>query len=264
MKALLTQIVDIAQKAGEAILEVYHSNTHFDITLKEDNTPVTTADLAAHEVITRELQALTPSYPVLSEESASIPYEERQQWQQYWLVDPLDGTREFIHRTDDFTVNIALITEQKSVLGVVYSPVRAIAYAAATGVGAFKIDETGAWQSIHTRTKPSKMKVVVSRFHNSDRLAQRLAKLGEYDVQTMGSALKPCVIADGEADLYIRLGPTSEWDTAASQCILELAGGALFDLSGQSLCYNSKDSLLNPAFISVGDPKFNWLDYLQF
>lgn len=263
MKELINQVLAIAKEAGAVILEIYRDIAEIDVTLKEDNTPLTQADLAANELISARLGALRPLYPVLSEESPPIDFPIRQTWSHYWLVDPLDGTREFIHRTDDFTVNIALVVEQKPVLGVVHAPAHRVSYVAAKGVGVFKITEDGLWHAIQARAKPDKPTIVVSRFHNSTRLSHHLQKLDEFIVTPVGSALKPCLIAEGVADLYIRLGPTSEWDTAASQCILELAGGRMFDLSGRSLCYNTKESLLNPAFISVGDTSVDWLDYLQ-
>lgn len=219
--------------------------------------------MEADRLIQARLGALAPHYPILSEESALTDFSVRQTWSHYWLVDPLDGTREFIHHTDDFTVNIALIDHQKPILGVVHAPAHGVSYVGAKGVGAFKITADGEWHSIHVREKPEKPTVVLSRFHNTKLLSDYLQPLGEAIIKPVGSALKPCLIAEGIADLYLRLGPTSEWDTAASQCILELAGGRLFDLSGQILCYNTKASLLNPAFISVGDTKIDWLEYLK-
>ena len=264
MKTLLTEVLHIAKSAGEEILSLYHALEEIVVTVKEDDTPLTKADLAADHIITTQLKALSPRYPVLSEETVPTDFSERQTWSQYWLVDPLDGTREFIHRTNDFTVNIALVAQQKPILGVVHAPVHGVSYIAAHGVGVFKVLATGLWQPIRVRSKPDKPTVVVSRFHNSGGpLAQHLQKMGECTIRPVGSALKPCLIAEGVADLYIRFGPTSEWDTAASQCILELAGGSMCDLSGQALCYNTKDSLLNPAFISVGDTSIDWLNYLQ-
>lgn len=264
MKALLTEVLTIAKRAGEEILAYYRGQEEITVTLKEDDTPLTKADLAADHIITMQLSALSQRYPILSEESLITDFAERQRWSQYWLVDPLDGTREFIHRTDDFTVNIALIAGQKPILGVVHAPAHDVSYVAAHDVGVFKVSAEGVWQPIQVRPKPNKPTVVVSRFHNSGgTLAQHLQKMGEYIVTPVGSALKPCLIAEGVADLYVRFGPTSEWDTAASQCILELAGGRMFDLSGQTLCYNTKDSLLNPAFISIGDTNIDWLNYLQ-
>jgi 3'(2'), 5'-bisphosphate nucleotidase len=264
VKALLTEVLTIAKRAGEAILAIYRSQEKIVVTVKEDDTPLTQADLAADQLITTQLKALSQHYPILSEESIVTDFAERQTWSHYWLVDPLDGTREFLHRTDDFTVNIALIVEQKPVLGVVHAPAHGISYVAAHGVGVFKITAAGVWEPIHVRPKPDKPTVVVSRFHNSGgTVAQHLQHMGECIIRPVGSALKPCLIAEGLADLYLRFGPTSEWDTAASQCILELAGGRMFDLSGQALCYNTKDSLLNPAFMSVGDTSIDWLNYLQ-
>lgn len=264
MKTLLTQVLAIAEQAGEAILAVYHGEEEIVVTLKDDETPLTKADLAADRIITDRLSRLSPQYPVLSEESAIIDFETRQTWSKYWLVDPLDGTREFIHRTDDFTVNIALVSDHNAILGVVHAPAHGVSYVAACDVGVFKVTQDGVWEPIQVRPKPMKPIVVVSRFHNTaGTLAQHLEKMGECTIKPLGSALKPCLIAEGVADLYIRFGLTSEWDTAASQCILELAGGRMFDLSGKALAYNTKGSLLNPAFVSAGDTSIDWINYLQ-
>ncbi len=260
---LIEQVLDIAQEAGEAILAIYNGSESLQITLKEDQTPLTVADLAADQLISARLTELYPDIPILSEESQALPFSERQSWRRYWLVDPLDGTREFIHRTGDFTVNIALIVDHIPVLGVVYAPFHGISYYAEQGQPAFKCDAKGLIKAIQVRPLARIPTVMVSRFHNSERLAQRLEDFGKVEVIAMGSALKPCVIAEGQADLYIRLGPTSEWDTAASQCILTAAGGGLFDLSGKTLCYNTKDILLNPAFIAAGDLSIHWLDRLR-
>lgn len=265
MKTLLTEVLAIARRAGVEILSLYYSSEELEVTVKEDDTPLTQADLAADHIITEQLSALSQRYPVLSEESVQTDFNERKTWSHYWLVDPLDGTREFIHRTNDFTVNIALVVEQKPILGVVHAPAHGVSYVGAHGVGVFKVSAESLWQPIQVRAKPDKPTVVVSRFHNSGgTLAQHLRHMGDCTITPVGSALKPCLIAEGVADLYIRLGPTSEWDTAASQCILELAGGRMSDLSGQVLCYNTKASLLNPAFICVGDTSIDWLNYLQF
>ncbi len=259
MKELLKDIEALAIKAGEAILEIYESGD-FDVNHKADDSPLTKADLASHNVIVAGLAALTPEIPILSEESASIPFEERQTWDKYWLVDPLDGTKEFIKKNGEFTVNIALIEQGKSILSVVYVPVSAVNYSAAVGVGVFKKAD-GKRSSImvkkNSRFKPT---VVGSRSHMSDEVKDYLSRLGQHELVSMGSSLKFCLVAEGQADLYPRLGLTSEWDTAAAQCIVEQAGGQVVTMDGKPLIYNTKDSLLNPHFMVYGDKSRHWVD----
>ncbi len=259
MNELLNDVETLAVKAGEAILEVYKSDD-FEVDHKADDSPLTKADLAAHKVIVAGLQTLSPDVPVLSEESADIPFDERKTWNKYWLVDPLDGTKEFIKRNGEFTVNIALIENGKSVLSVVYVPVTEVSYSAAAGVGVFKRKE-GKKSSIgvmkNSRFKPT---VVGSRSHMSDEVKNYLERLGQHELVSMGSSLKFCLVAEGKADLYPRLGLTSEWDTAAAQCIVEQAGGQVVTLDGKPLVYNTKDSLLNPHFMVFGDKSRDWVN----
>lgn len=259
---LLPEIVAIARDAGKAILEVYDGE--FDVETKGDGSPLTTADRRAHELIEARLKALTPELPVLSEESAEIPVEQRQQWRRYWLVDPLDGTKEFIKRNGEFTVNIALIEEGRPVLGVVYTPVKDITHSAARGVGACRQEGDGA--PVPIRVRPLDLEavaMVASRSHAGDALKdfqRRLAEQAEkIETVGMGSSLKICLVAEGKADIYPRLGPTSEWDTAAAQCVLETAGGTMTDIDGRPLIYN-KESLLNPWFLAIADSRFPWAE----
>ncbi|HHH49308.1 MAG TPA: 3'(2'),5'-bisphosphate nucleotidase [Gammaproteobacteria bacterium] len=258
---LLNDIIDLAADAGERILEVYQ--TDFDITQKEDDSPLTAADMAAHNAIVAGLSILTPELPILSEESAKIPFEERKQWQTYWLVDPLDGTREFIKRNGEFTVNIALIDRHESILGVIYAPVSGLTYYAARGHGAYKRIKDGEATRIHTRKKePGRTTVAGSRSHRGDSLKAFLAHIGEHDIVSMGSSLKSGLVAEGKADIYPRLGPTSEWDTAAAHCIVDEAGGRITKTDLSPLRYNTKESLLNPEFLAVGDPDYDWVRFL--
>ncbi len=258
---LLPQIIELATDAGERILKVYE--TDFDVTHKSDESPLTAADMAAHNAILAGLAILTPDLPVLSEESVNIPFEERKKWSTYWLVDPLDGTREFVKRNGEFTVNIALIHEHEPILGVIYTPVSGLTYYAARGHGAWKRIGDGPAERIHTRKKtPGRTVVAGSRSHRGDSLNAFLKNLGEYDIISMGSSLKSCLVAEGKADIYPRLGPTSEWDTGAAQCIVEEAGGRVIQLDGTPLRYNTKDSLLNPHFLVVGDPDYDWTRFL--
>ncbi len=257
----MNDIMALSREAGECILEVY--DTDFDVTHKSDNTPLTAADIAAHNSILEALGKLTPDVPVLSEESTGIPFEERAGWDRYWLVDPLDGTREFVKRNGEFTVNIALIDRHESVLGVVYAPVTGITYYASRGNGAFKRMPDGETVSLQTRRKtPGKTIVAGSRSRHGHSLEVFLEKIGAYEIISLGSSLKSCLVAEGGADIYPRLGPTSEWDTAAAQCIVEEAGGRITTTDMQSLRYNTKDSLLNPHFLVFGDVTFDWSVFL--
>jgi len=254
----LEQLVDISQRAGIAILQWYNGN--MGITHKADNSPLTKADLASHELITAELTSLWPDIPVLSEESADIPWPTRQSWQQYWLVDPLDGTKEFINRNGEFTVNIALIRDHQPVLGIVYVPVTGICYFAAHDYGAWRQDNDNGATAIEVRQPAAEPAAIVgSRSHANPELAHQLNKLGPHELISMGSSLKFCRVAEGRADFYPRLGPTSEWDTAAAQAVVEAAGGQVVKIDGNPLDYNTKESYLNPNFFVFGDPAIEWL-----
>jgi 3'(2'), 5'-bisphosphate nucleotidase len=258
----LEAVIEIAAEAGRKIMQVYA--TDFAVTHKDDLTPLTHADLAAHQTICEGLRRLTPDLPMLSEESAHIPFSERAAWRQYWLIDPLDGTREFIKRNGEFTVNIALIVEQCSVLGVVYAPVTGLCYFASRGHGAYKQAPGAAPQVIHARRYVGgRCAVAASRSHSGDSLRGFLARLGDHEILSIGSSLKSCLVAEGRADLYPRLGPTSEWDTAAAQCVVEEAGGRVTDTAMQTLRYNTKPELLNPHFFVSGDPERDWSQYLK-
>jgi 3'(2'), 5'-bisphosphate nucleotidase len=253
----------IARTAGRAILEVYDGD--FAVERKQDNSPLTAADLAAHRAILSGLQVLTPRIPVLSEESAEqAAWSVRRQWARYWLVDPLDGTREFVKRNGEFTVNIALIHEHRPVLGVVYAPVLDEMFWGWQGGHAFASTpvQPGFPQSgkveLRTRSRGMPLLVAGSRSHADPRTLAALDKLGPHELKPLGSSLKFCRAAQGQADLYIRYGLTSEWDTAAGQCVLEQAGGGVTDMSGAPLRYNTKDSLLNTDFLAFGDSSVAW------
>jgi 3'(2'), 5'-bisphosphate nucleotidase len=257
----LNDVRQLAKQAGEKILEVY--GTEFSVEDKDDKSPLTAADMASHNTIVAGLKALTPDIPVLSEEDAKIPFEERASWKTYWLIDPLDGTKEFIKRNGEFTVNIALIHEGVPVLGVVYVPVTGVTYAACEGQGAIKETPDEGEHAIHVRKlSDGPVAVVGSRSHQGDSLKAFLEKLGDHEIVSMGSSLKICLVAEGAADVYPRLGLTSEWDTAAAHCVVEQAGGKLTDLEMQPLRYNTKDSLLNPFFFVFGDDSRDWSSYL--
>jgi len=258
---LLQNVVPLASQAGTAIMAVYEQGVQ--ITRKDDDSPLTQADLAAHDIITQGLEKLTPDYPVISEESALIPFEVRQQWETYWLVDPLDGTREFIKRNGEFTVNIALIEKHVPVLGVVYAPALKLLFYAAKGTGAYRQLGSKPSQRIHAREfDASQITVAGSRSHAGERLLSFLSNMGPHMLISMGSSLKICLVAEGRADVYPRLGLTSEWDTAAAQCILEEAGGRLVGTDNKPFRYNTKESLLNPEFFAVGATGHDWSQYL--
>ncbi|MDZ7804751.1 3'(2'),5'-bisphosphate nucleotidase CysQ [Thiohalophilus sp.] len=259
---LIEPVKKIAYEAGRRIMVIYEQG--FSVEEKHDNTPLTEADLAAHEAVEAGLQALTPRLPILSEESIPASFDERRDWQRYWLVDPLDGTREFIKRNGEFTVNIALIDNHEPVLGVVYAPVIGALYYAARGLGARKRSGLDDAHAIRVREHcPDRMVIAGSRSHQTPEFKNFIAQLDNYEIISMGSALKSCLVAEGTADLYARLGPTSEWDTAAAQCIVEEAGGCMTDTNMQPLRYNTKEELLNPHFLVFGDRSINWAEYLQ-
>jgi 3'(2'), 5'-bisphosphate nucleotidase len=259
----------IARTAGAAIMQIYAGD--FSVEKKDDQSPLTAADLAAHHAILAGLRALTPDLPVLSEESAEqVAWSERGKWNRYWLVDPLDGTREFVKRNGEFTVNIALIENGEPTMGVVFAPALDEMYFAWQGGGTWmetpQSDEfrDGARPvQISTRRRATPLVVAGSRSHGDPRMQTALETVGAHELIALGSSLKFCRTAQGRADLYVRYGPTSEWDTAAGQCVLEQAGGRVTRLDGSRLAYNTKDSLLNPDFLAFGDASVDWAKLLR-
>jgi len=260
-RPLTESVIGIAEAAGEAIMAVYRDG--FSVQTKEDASPLTQADLAAHRLIVAGLTQLTPDIPVLSEESALVPWETRRQWRRYWLVDPLDGTREFIKRNGEFSVNIALIEDGEAVFGVIQAPVDGrLWHAWRTGPALRRAGTQDVALRVHAPAL-APLRVAASRSHRGPRTDALLARMGEVEVIAQGSSLKFCRIADGELDVYPRFGPTSEWDTAAGQCVLEAAGGQLLAAgSGKPFRYNQRESLLNGDFIAFGDPALPWRDWL--
>lgn len=249
LASLRQEVEQLARSAGAAIMEIYQSGD-FGETSKSDNSPLTLADLASHNTIVEGLRTLAPHYPILSEEAADIPYAERSQWPCFWLVDPLDGTKEFVKRNGEFTVNIALVKRGVPVLGVVYAPVLDVCYSAARGTGAYVQRGNSAAQPIQAEahTADSAIKVVASRSHSDERTAALLHKLGNHECISMGSSLKLCLVAEAAAHFYPRLGPTMEWDTAAAHAVVIEAGGMVCDIAEQSLRYNKED-MHNPEFL---------------
>jgi 3'(2'), 5'-bisphosphate nucleotidase len=258
LRSLLPEVRRLVDAACTAILEVYAGG--HEVEYKSDDSPITRADRAAHEILSAGLRRLTPDVPVLSEESADgQDHEVRRHWREFWLVDPLDGTREFIQRNGEFTVNVALVRDHRAVLGVVAAPVLQLTYYGVEGLGAFVQHGTAAPRQINVRQPAAEPPVIVgSRSHRGDSLDSVLARIGPHEMQPMGSSLKFCLVAEGRADFYPRLGPTSEWDTAAAQAVLEAAGGAVTTLDGTPLRYNERTTLLNPHFLAFGDRGRDW------
>ena len=260
---ILPSVLELTKQAGQAILEIYQQ-TNLGTSYKDDNSPLTAADLASHKLLVAGLKKLTPEIPILSEESKTIAQEERQSWQKFWLIDPLDGTKEFIKRNGEFTVNVALIELGVPILGIVYAPVLNTIYWGIGEQGSFKQMENNEPIDIHIEThKEGSLKLVASRSHagaETEAFIDKLKANFSVDALSIGSSLKLCLVAEGKAHLYPRFGPTMEWDTAAAQCIVEQAGGSVTTLEGKPLLYN-KDNLLNPYFI-VSGKGVNWQSYL--
>ncbi len=268
MRELLESIITLCREAGQEIMVIYEGN-EFDVEAKEDESPLTAADLASHRTLVTGLSRIAAEIPVLSEESDGIPWPTRRDWDRYFLVDPLDGTKEFLGRNGEFTVNVALISNHEPVLGVVFVPASDVLYA---GIGeespiAF-VERDRKRSDIRTRqlgdrlAREKPLTVVASRRHGSDALKDCMARLEEnfaaVETENMGSSLKFCLVAEGKADFYPRLAPTSEWDTAAAQAIVEAAGGSVVDTAFHPLRYNTKEDILNPHFYVLGDTAFDW------
>jgi 3'(2'), 5'-bisphosphate nucleotidase len=254
--SLLDQLIETARIAGEKILEIYHDEAAFDrVDFKADDSPLTLADKASHYAIADKLQEITPEIPVLSEEGRDIPYEERKDWEQFWLVDPLDGTKEFIKRNGEFTVNIALVRGQKVVMGIVHIPVQNVTYYASENEGAFvkRGDEEAEKIQVSNFSMEDKgLRLVCSRSHMSADVEAYVKQFDEPATVSMGSSLKLVLVAEGKADIYPRLGPTMEWDTAAAQIVVEEAGGTVISQDNMMPLVYNKENLLNPYFIVFG------------
>jgi 3'(2'), 5'-bisphosphate nucleotidase len=269
MAALHEGAIALAREAAAKILEVYESE--FAVQHKDDRSPLTAADLASHRCILAGLERLSPDIPVLSEESAEdVPALVRREWKRLWLVDPLDGTREFVKRNGEFTVNIALIDDGVPVFGVVQQPVTGALWWGARGVGAFKRvlrqaqDERDSDVPLRVRVPASApLRVAASRSHRDERTEAFMARMGDVEPIGVGSSLKFCMLAEGAIDVYPRFAPTSEWDTGAAQCVVEAAGGAVVDPRGRPLSYNQRDTILNGDFIALGDGSLPWRDWLD-
>lgn len=260
--ALREAVIALTREAAGAILRVYESD--FEVERKADASPLTAADMASHHCIVAGLERLTPDIPVLSEESAdTIPTAERRTWERLWLVDPLDGTREFVKRNGEFSVNIALIENGEAVFGVIQAPVGGALWHGERGRGAFARNGDHDAPLRTRRPASAPLRVAASRSHRDPRteaLMARIAQATGHDIEpvALGSSLKFCRLAEGGMDVYPRFGPTSEWDTAAGQAILEAAGGQVLDPRGRPLRYNRRDTVLNGDFIALGDQALPW------
>jgi 3'(2'), 5'-bisphosphate nucleotidase len=258
----LPAVIDIADAAGREIMRIYQGD--FSVTLKDDHSPRTEADLAAQRVIDVGLKALTPQWPMLGEESGPEVFAQRRAWKTLWLVDPLDGTREFVKRNGEFSINIALVDNGEPVLGVVSGPARAVLYAASRGGGAFRRGADGICRRIQVRLPAAEqLRVLGSRSFGDAKLDRQLATLGPQQRISLGSALKFGLLAEGGGDLYVRRGPTSEWDTAAGHALVLEAGGCVVDVAGQPLRYNMREDVINPSFLVYGDRSRDWVALLR-
>jgi 3'(2'), 5'-bisphosphate nucleotidase len=252
---LVGEILSLARDAGEAIMSYYDRDS--GAVLKADQSPLTLADRASHDLIVARLAQLDPAVPIISEESAAAPFDERREWRRFWMVDPLDGTKEFLNRNGDFTVNIALIEDGVPILGVVHAPAIGTAYHALANAHAGRIDANGSSDVHASDYRAQGLRVVASRSHAGAAMPKLLERLGNPPCVSKGSSLKFCLVAEGTANFYPRLGPTMEWDVAAAHCIVTAAGGSITDTSGRTLRYNKPD-LRNPHLVTCGEPPYPW------
>jgi 3'(2'), 5'-bisphosphate nucleotidase len=262
---LLPAMIDAARAAGAAIMEVYREDVA--VQLKRDDSPLTAADLASHRALVAALSRLTPSLPLISEEGGLPDFDGRSGWSAYWLIDPLDGTKEFLAGNGEFTVNVALIEDGRPMLGVVGVPARGQVFTGDVTAGRARRLDGARETPLHTRSYSGRHPTVVaSRRHGGATLEAALERLGaqhgEVALRNVGSSLKFCLLAEAAADVYPRLAPTSEWDTAAAQAVLEAAGGGVFQLNGAPIRYNKAD-ILNPEFVAVADRAVDWLQWFR-
>lgn len=261
LSRLLDEVRRAAVEAGAAIMEVYNRGKGTEAEYKDDNSPLTEADMAANRILVARLQELTPAVPIMAEESDLPPWSKRKHWRECWVVDPLDGTREFLKRNDEFTVNVGLVRDHKPILGVVYAPALQRWYYAARHEGAWRQDgkKTPSRLKVQPPESGHPLTVVGSRSHNTPEFDAFVDKLGASETVAMGSSLKLCLVADGTADLYPRLGPTSEWDTCAAHAVVDEAGGQVLNFeTGEALTYNARESIINPSFIVCAESDAGW------
>ncbi|AWL10616.1 3'(2'),5'-bisphosphate nucleotidase [Saliniradius amylolyticus] len=266
LDALLNIAKDAAYEAGQEVLRIYESGDFKSYT-KADQSPVTSADFRANEIICHRLLEATPQIPIMSEEQNNGALSEREHWQRYWLIDPIDGTQEFVARSGDFAINISLVEDNQPVLGVIYWPIGDTLYFARQGSGAFK-QADGQTQPINVRRldDPSESKVIIaiSRRQAQEKVMNSLSSERQYATLPLGScSLKACFVAEGKADVFLRIGVTGEWDTGAPQCIVAEAGGQVLAANFEPLTYNRRNSLINPDFVVLGDPDVDWQKIIQ-
>jgi|TARA_B110000196_G_C21122006_1_gene653730 3'(2'), 5'-bisphosphate nucleotidase len=261
---LLSIALESAKKAGQEVAHFY-KNGNFTAEIKEDNSPVTSADIAANDVLMDELKRLTPDIPIISEEVGALALVQRSKWSRYWLLDPIDGTGEFIAGSGDFAVNVALVENGWPTIGVIHAPDHQLTYYAQNNLGAFKENDTGSHQ-IHVAKYDGqrRIKVAISRRQDINLMGQYLNSKYDFEHIALGScSLKNCLIAEGGADCYLRVGPTGEWDTGASHCIIEQAGGSIIDSEFKPLTYNQRETLMQPDFVSLGNKDIPWQDIIK-
>lgn len=264
-RSLIEPLDRLCQEAADAILEIYGSDD-FGVTHKGDESPLTAADIASHHLLCEGLGGFRPTLPILSEENAEkIAHDERLSWSRYWLIDPLDGTKEFVKRNGEFTINVALVEHGRPVLGVVHVPVSGTSYVGLAGMGAVSLNREGRRDELRVAGPVAgrPFRIVGSRSHGGGEIEHFAKRLGEHEFVAVGSALKFCMVAAGDADVYPRLKPTCEWDTAAGQAVLEAAGGEVVKLDGTPLRYNQRESLVNPHFLASGDPSRDYTKALD-
>lgn len=264
-QTLLDQVIQLAQQAGEHLKTFYAKSV--EVKLKADKTPVTEADLFVSQFLTEKLQNLTPNVSILSEENCNVPFTERSKWQEYWIIDPLDGTQQFIDRTDQFAVIIALVQQNRPVLGVIHAPILGKTYSAMTASGAF-LQENGEIRPLVATPfvgQENRLSITVGNTAKTQKMADCVQPpfLPEF-VKFGSSSLKAGLVAEGKVDCYVRFGDTGEWDTAAAEVLLAETGGQIFNLNFQPLSYNQRETLINPHFVMVADKKVDWRNIFCF
>jgi len=264
LEKLLQIAIESSKKAGDEVARFYQQG-NYTAEIKSDNSPVTSADIASNDILMDQLKTLTPEIPIISEEVGALPLSQRKNWSRYWLLDPIDGTGEFILGSGDFAVNVALVENGWPAIGVIHALDHQCTYYGQKDLGAFKETQQGSKQlCVQSYDGKRKIKVAVSRRQKLSLMGQYLSDAFDYEYVSLGScSLKNCLIAEGGADCYLRIGPTGEWDTGASQCILEQAGGSILDSEFNALTYNLRESLLNPDFISLGESSIPWQEIIK-
>lgn len=261
---MMKDLIELSIKAGDAIMRIYSKNTKLKVNLKSDFSPVTAADKLANEIICLGLKQMTPELKVISEELKAENWEYRKYWKTYWMIDPLDGTKEFLEKSDEFTVNISLIHKNEAVMGVIYWPVQKTVYYGSRKKGAYKQLQGLNPERINIRKRPDVPVILSSRRHNLDSLASLLKDMGkDYQLLAVGSSLKFCLLAEGVADIYPKIGNIYEWDVAAGHCILNEAGGSLLTLDKNPLYYNQSSDFIVPGFLAIADKNVNWFNILK-